>query len=91
MFFPGAYCHLMNDNLLSAAMVHSSRTHPNHQIGILCALSTEKAAVVAMLDETYPRLKKMAIITNVPRASSLCYYRLPLSRVNGGLVGEYGR
>ncbi|RDW58733.1 hypothetical protein BP6252_13209 [Coleophoma cylindrospora] len=34
------------------------RTHKDYQIGIICALATEKAAMVAMLDETHPKLKK---------------------------------
>jgi nucleoside phosphorylase len=34
------------------------RTHEDYQIGIICALETEKAAMVAMLDEPHPGLKK---------------------------------
>ncbi|RDW57769.1 hypothetical protein BP5796_12570 [Coleophoma crateriformis] len=34
------------------------RTHKDYQIGVICALATEKAAMVAMLDETHPKLKK---------------------------------
>ena len=39
-------------------MAHPSRTHEDYQIGVICALATEKAAMVAMLDETHPKLKK---------------------------------
>lgn len=34
------------------------RTHEDYQIGIICALALEKAAVEAMLDEEHPRLRK---------------------------------
>jgi len=37
---------------------HPTRTHEDYQIGVICALSTEKAAIVAMLDETHPKSKK---------------------------------
>jgi nucleoside phosphorylase len=39
-------------------MAHPPRTHEDYQIGIICALATEKAAIVAMLDESHPGLKK---------------------------------
>ena len=39
-------------------MAHSSRTHEDCQIGIICALSIEKAVMMAMLDETHPKLEK---------------------------------
>ncbi|KAH8654542.1 hypothetical protein BGZ60DRAFT_568352 [Tricladium varicosporioides] len=35
-----------------------SQTYEDYQIGIICALATEAAAMVAMLDEIHPRLKK---------------------------------
>jgi hypothetical protein len=34
------------------------RKKEEYQIGIICALATEKAAMVAMLDETHPKLPK---------------------------------
>jgi hypothetical protein len=33
-------------------------THEDYQIEIICALTLEKAAVEAMLDEEHPRLKR---------------------------------
>jgi nucleoside phosphorylase len=39
-------------------MAHLPRTHKDYQIGVVCALAIEKAAVVAMLDETHPKRKK---------------------------------
>jgi nucleoside phosphorylase len=36
----------------------SPRRKEDYQIGIICALATEKAAMVAMLDETYDKLPK---------------------------------
>ena len=39
-------------------MANPLRTHEDYQIGIICALATEKAAMVAMLDESHPKLKK---------------------------------
>lgn len=38
-------------------MDHPPRTHRDYQIGIICALATEEAAIVAMLDEPHPKLK----------------------------------
>lgn len=35
---------------------HRHRTHKYYQIGIICGLATEKAAMVAMLYETHPKL-----------------------------------
>jgi hypothetical protein len=34
------------------------RTHEGYQIGIVCTLAHEKAAVEAMLNEEHPRLKR---------------------------------
>jgi hypothetical protein len=48
----------MSDSLLDAAMVYPLQTHEDYQIGIIHALATEKVAIVAMLDETHPKLKK---------------------------------
>ena len=48
----------MSNSLVDAAMAHPPRTHDDYQIGIICALAIEKAAMVAMLDETHPKLKK---------------------------------
>jgi hypothetical protein len=56
--FSDVYCHLINDSLIDAAIAHPHRTHEDYQIGVICALATEKAAIVAMLDETHPKLKK---------------------------------
>jgi nucleoside phosphorylase len=39
-------------------MAHLPRTHEDYQIGIISASETEKAAVVAILDETHPKLRK---------------------------------
>lgn len=48
----------MSNSLVDDAMEHPPRTHEDYQIGIICALATEKAAMVAMLDETHPELGK---------------------------------
>jgi nucleoside phosphorylase len=39
-------------------MAAPRRTHQDYQIGIICALALEKAAVEAMLDAEHPRLKR---------------------------------
>ena len=48
----------MSNSLVDAAMAHPPRTHDDYQIGIICDLAIEKADMVAMLDETHPKLKK---------------------------------
>ena len=37
---------------------HPPRTHEDYQIGVICALATEKAAMVAILDDPHPKSKK---------------------------------
>jgi hypothetical protein len=44
-------------------MADPPRTHEDYQIGVICALATEKAAIVAMMDETHPKLKKVGPVT----------------------------
>jgi nucleoside phosphorylase len=41
-------------------MANLDRVHEDYQIGIICALAVEKAAIVAMLDETHPKRKDKA-------------------------------
>jgi nucleoside phosphorylase len=48
----------MTDSLADAAMAQRPRMREDYQIGVICALATENAAIVAMLDETHPKLKK---------------------------------
>jgi hypothetical protein len=53
------YSVFISDNIaLTAVMAQPSPTHEDYQIGIICVLATEKAAMVVMLDEHHPRLRK---------------------------------
>jgi hypothetical protein len=53
----------MSNSLVDAAMAHPPRTHKDYQIGIICALATEEAAMATMLDEEHPKLKKEMAMT----------------------------
>lgn len=48
----------MSHSLADDTMAHAPQKYEEYQIGIICALAIEKAAVVAMLDETHPKLRK---------------------------------
>jgi nucleoside phosphorylase len=80
----------MNDSLVDAvaAMAHPSRTHEDYQIGVICALATEKAAMVAMLDETHPKLKKEYGDENEYTLGRIGVHNVIIACLLAGLIGN---
>jgi hypothetical protein len=78
----------MSDRLVDAAKAYPPQTHEDYQIGIICALATEKAAVVAMLDETYPRLKKEKGDENEYTLGRIGIYNVVVACLPAGLMGN---
>lgn len=73
---------------IGATMAHPHRTHDDYQIGVICALATEKAAVVAMLDETHPRLKKKDGDENEYRLGRIGIHNVVIACLPAGLIGN---
>ena len=64
------------------------RTHRNYQIGIICALVLEKAAVEARLDEEYPRLKKKGHDVNDYTLGRIGVHNVAIACLPVGLLGN---
>jgi len=69
-------------------MAHPPRTHEDYQIGIICALATEKAAMVAMLDELHPRLKKQDGDDNDYTLGQIGVHNVVIACLPAGLTGN---
>lgn len=69
-------------------MAHPPRKHEDYQIGIICALATEKAAAVAMLDESYPRLKKENGDENESALGRIGVHNVVIACLPAGLMGN---
>lgn len=69
-------------------MAQSPRTHEDYQIGVICALATEKAAVVAMLDETHPKLKKENGDENEYTLGRIGVHNVVVACLPAGLIGN---
>src|SRR5277367_4322796 len=78
----------MSDSLVDAAMAYPPRTHEDYQIGIICALATEKAAMVAMLDETHPKLKKEDGDENEYTLGKISVHNVVIACLPAGLMGN---
>jgi nucleoside phosphorylase len=78
----------MSDSLVDAAMAHPPQTHEDYQIGVICALPTEKAAMVAMLDETYPKLKKENGDENEYTLGRIGVHNVVIACLPAGLMGN---
>ncbi len=78
----------MSDSLFSAAMAHPPRTHKDYQIGVICALATEKAAMVAMLDKTHPKLKKEEGDENEYTLGRIGVNNVVIACLSAGLIGN---
>ena len=72
----------------TAAIGLDSRTHVDYQIGIICALATEKAAMVAMLDETHPKLKKQPGDENEYTLGRIGVHNVVIACLPAGLMGN---
>jgi nucleoside phosphorylase len=69
-------------------MAHPPRTHEDYQIGIICALATEKAAMVAMLDETHARLTKENGDENEYTLGRVGVHNVVIACLPAGLMGN---
>ncbi len=69
-------------------MAHPPRKHEDYQIGIICALATEKAAMVAMLDESHPRLKKENGDENEYTLGRIGVHNVVIACLPAGLIGH---
>ena len=78
----------MSDSLVDAAMAHPPRTHEDYQIGVICALATEKAAMVAMLDETHLKLKKENGDENEYTLGRIGVHNVVIACLPAGLMGN---
>ena len=78
----------MSDSLAHSAMAYPTRTHEVYQIGIICALATEKAAMVAMLDETHARLTKENGDENEYTLGRVGVHNVVIACLPAGLMGN---
>jgi nucleoside phosphorylase len=67
---------------------HRTRTHEDYQIGIICALATEKAAMVAMLDETHPKSKRENGDDNEYTLGRIGVHNVVIACLPAGLIGN---
>jgi nucleoside phosphorylase len=69
-------------------MAQPPRTHEDYQIGIICALAIEKAAVVAMLDESHPKLKREKGDDNEYTLGCIGVHNVVIACLPAGLMGN---
>src|SRR5947209_1307053 len=69
-------------------MANHLRTYEDYQIGIICALATEKAAMVAMLDDSHPRLKKENGDDNEYTLGRIGIHNVVIACLPAGLMGN---
>jgi nucleoside phosphorylase len=69
-------------------MAHPPRTHEDYQIGVICALAIEKAAMVAMLDEIHPKLKKEMGDHNEYTLGRIGLHDIVIACLPAGLMGN---
>jgi nucleoside phosphorylase len=74
-----------SDSLVDAAM---AQTQEDYQIGIICALATEMAAMVAMLDEIHPPLKKEKGDENEYTLGRIGVHNIVIACLSAGLMGN---
>lgn len=68
-------------------MVHPHRTHDDYQIGIICALAIELAAMIAMLDESHPGLKKQNGDNNEYTLGRISVHNVVIASLGAGSMG----
>jgi nucleoside phosphorylase len=78
----------MTDSLVASVMAQPPRTHEDYQIGIICALATEKAAMVAILDELHPKLKKENGDENEYTLGRVGVHNVVIACLPAGLMGN---
>ncbi|KAF4629930.1 hypothetical protein G7Y89_g8218 [Cudoniella acicularis] len=78
----------MSNSLVDAAMAHPPRTHEDYQIGIICALATEIAAIEVMLDETHPKLRMITGDENKYTLGRIGAHNVVIACLPAGLIGN---
>ena len=74
-------------SLITARMTRP-QTNADYQIGIICALAVEKAAMVAMLDASHPRLQKTDGDDNDYTLGRIGVHNVVLTCLPAGLMGN---
>ena len=69
-------------------MAHAPRTNEDYQIGVICALPIEKAAMVAMLDETHPKPKKEKGDDNEYTLGRIGVHNVAIACLPAGFMGN---
>ena len=64
------------------------RTHEDYQIGIICALALEKAAIEAMLDEEHLRLERKEHDVNDYTLGRIGVHNIAIACLPAGLLGN---
>jgi nucleoside phosphorylase len=77
----------MSHSLADDTMAHAPQKYEDYQIGIICALAIEKAAVVAMLDETHPKLRKEKGDDNEYTLGRIGLHRVVIACLPAGIMG----
>src|ERR1700679_1993131 len=78
----------MSDSLATIAMAHPPRTHQDYRIGVICALATENAAMVSMLDDTHSKLKKESGDENDYTLGRIGVHNIVIACLPAGLMGN---
>lgn len=69
-------------------MDHPLPTREDYQIGIICALAIEKAAMVAMLDKTHPKLRKADNDNNEYTLGKIKAHNVVIACLPAGSIGN---
>ncbi|KAH8684468.1 putative kinesin [Tricladium varicosporioides] len=69
-------------------MANPPRIYEDYQIGVICALPVEMAAMVAMLDETHPKLAKLASDHNDYTLGRIGAHNIVIACLPAGLMGN---
>jgi nucleoside phosphorylase len=79
---------LLDDHTEAQSLARPPRTHEDYQIGVICALATEKAAMAAMLDETHFKLKKQHGDENEYTLGRIGIHNVVIACLPAGLMGN---
>ena len=71
----------------TAGMASSPRTHEDYQIRVICALATEKAAMVAMINKTHPKLRKKSGDENEYTLGRISVHNVVIACLPAGMMG----
>ena len=77
----------MSHSLADDTMAHAPQKYTDYHIGIICALAIEKAAVVAMLDETHLKLRKEKGDDNEYTLGRIGLHNVVIACLPAGIMG----